>query len=279
MKSQGYNVVKKAIAKYLAEGKRYDGRTAFELRDIEVKTDVSVNAESSVSVKIGETEVVAGIKMGLQEPYPDHENEGTMMTGIELLPMGSPKFDYGPPTIQAIETSRVIDRGIRESGFVDFKGLCIKPGEKVWNVFIDMAVINHDGNLLDAGALAAVIALRLAKMPNYDEKTQTIAKGWSDKPLPLVEDKMPITVTMHKVGEKALVDPTLDEESASEGRLTIEISQPKGAKEPMISAMQKGGEATLGIDEADGLIQEAGKLFKQLSDRVNEEVKKAQKAK
>ena len=35
-------------------------------------------------------------------------------------------FDIGRPGIEAIELARVIDRGIRESGFIDFKKLCIK---------------------------------------------------------------------------------------------------------------------------------------------------------
>ena len=36
-------------------------------------------------------------------------------TDIELLPMAFPTFESGPPSEQAIEYSRVVDRGIRES--------------------------------------------------------------------------------------------------------------------------------------------------------------------
>ena len=70
-------VLKQQIAKYLAQGKRLDGRKPFELRDIEIITNVSKNAEGSVIVRMGKTEVACGIKMGVAEPYTDHEKEGT----------------------------------------------------------------------------------------------------------------------------------------------------------------------------------------------------------
>jgi len=271
----GYNVMNQEIKKYLSEDKRLDGRKPFEVRGAEVTLNISQHAEGSVRVKMGKTEVLAGIKMGCGTPYPDHENEGTMMTGMELLPMSCPEFDYGPPTIRAIETSRVIDRGIRESGFIDFHGLCIEKGEKVWNIFIDLVAINNDGNLLDAGSLAAIIALRIARMPVLDENGNIKHGEFSDKGLPLVTDKMPITTTVYKIGDKMCIDPTFDEEKASEGRLTIEVSEPKAYKEPMINAMQKGGEAPLSIEEVDVAIKEATKMFKSLNSLVEPEVKKA----
>ena len=55
--------------------------------------------------------------------------------------------------------SRVSDRGIRESGMIDVSELCIKEGELVYSVYIDVAVINEDGNLFDAVAYAGTTAL------------------------------------------------------------------------------------------------------------------------
>ncbi|MBU0569580.1 RNA-binding protein, partial [Patescibacteria group bacterium] len=130
------------IKDYLNEGKRLDERAPNEFREIKVEKEISKNAESAVSVKIGKTEVYCGVKMAVVEPYPDSPDEGTFMTSVELHPMASEEFDLGKPGINAIELSRVIDRGIRESGFLDFKKLCIKKGEKVWQVFLDVVAIN-----------------------------------------------------------------------------------------------------------------------------------------
>lgn len=273
-----YRVTKNQISEYLGKGKRLDGRTPFDFRDIEVKTNISKNAEASVSVKIGKTEVVCGIKMDVGEPYTDHEAEGTMMTTMELLPLSSPNFEYGPPRIEAIEPARIIDRGIRESGFIDFEGLCIKEGEKVWTVFIDLATINDDGNIIDAGALAAIIALKIAKMPAYDEETEKVKYGeFTNKGLPLIDDKMPITITFRKIKDTLFADPDKKEEISADARISIELSQPKDSKELMINAMQKGGEATLSTDEVETLLTQAEKIFKNLNSIVQDEVKKTKK--
>ncbi len=276
----GFNVTKRRIIETMPEGKRFDKRKPFEYRDIVIKTNISKKAEGSVSVKIGKTEVVAGVKMDVSEPYTDHEGEGTMMTTMDLLPLSSPEYDYGPPKVESIEPARIIDRGIRESGFIEFDKLCIKEGEKVWSIFIDMATINDDGNLIDAGALAALIALRTARMPVYDEKTEKVKYGeFTDKPIPLDEEKMPVSITFHKIKDSLFLDPTREEENAAEARLTIEVSHPKNSKEMIINAMQKGGEAALTVAEIEQIIQEAEKVFKKLKDIVEEETNKAGKAK
>ncbi len=270
-------VTKKKIAESMAEDKRFDGRGLFDYRDIGVRTNVSKNAEGSVSVKIGKTEVVCGIKMDVAEPYTDHENEGTLMTTMELLPLSSAQYEYGPPQIDSIEIARIIDRGIRESGFIDFKKLCIKEGEKVWSIFIDLATINDDGNIIDAGALAAVIALKIARMPAYDKKTERIKYGeFTDEGLPLT-DNVPLTITFFKIKNSLFVDPTREEEDSSEARLTAEISH--AGKEELINAMQKGGEIALSPEEVETMLDESAKISKKLREFVEEELKKADKLK
>jgi len=269
--------MKKNVLRAIAAGKRLDSRDLFEHRAIEIRFNVSNKAEGSVSVKMGKTEVVCGIKMGVAEPYTDHEAEGTMMTSLELTPMSSPDFEYGPPPIGAVETARIIDRGIRESGFIDFKKLCIKEGEKVWSIFIDIATINDDGNLIDAGSLAALLALRVAKFPVYDEEKGKIDFGnFTNKSLPLNVNKMPVTMTFFKIGDSLFIDPTREEENSSDGRLTMEISKPE--KEDVINAMQKGGEACLSIADIEEMIQEATKTYKKLSSLIEDEVKKEEKS-
>jgi exosome complex component RRP42 len=271
-----YKITRRNVLEAVNAGKRIDGRGLLDYRPIEIKFGVSNRAEGSVSVKIGKTEVLCGIKMGVQEPYTDHENEGTMTTSMELLPLSNPNFEYGQPSIEAVETARIIDRGIRESGFIEFEKLCIKDGEKVWSIFIDMATINDDGNLIDAGGLAAILALMTARFPEYDEKTERIKFGeFTDKKLPLNAGKMPLTTTFFKIGDKIFVDPTREEEDVTEGRLTIEVSKPD--KDEMINAMQKGGEAVFSIEEIESMIEESTKVFKKLNSLVNEELKKIKK--
>ena len=143
-----YNLVK--------NGKRADGRKFDEFRNIEIETGLISKAEGSARVKIGKTQVVAGIKMDIGEPYSDSPEKGVMMTAAELIPLASPDFEAGPPRENAIELARVVDRGIRESEVIGLDKLCIEPGDIIWLVFIDIHIIDFDGNLFDAAVLGAI---------------------------------------------------------------------------------------------------------------------------
>ena len=261
------NLTKHRIREYLLNGKRFDGRKFDEFREIKIETGVSKKAEGSARVKIGNTEVIVGVKMDIGEPYPDSQEEGNLMVTAELTPMSSDRFESGPPRIEAIELARVIDRGIRESKMVDFKKLCIKKGEKVWTVFVDIYTINDDGNLLDAAALAALIALKNSRIPEYDEKTEKVIFGeWTDKKLPI--DCLVLSCTIYKVGNEIIIDPSREEEDASETRVTIAISD-----EGMIHALQKGDSKELSIEEFDKIVELAEKNFKSLLPKIEKKLK------
>ncbi len=239
------NEKKAHLIRFLEKNKRFDGRKLDEFRKITIETGISKNAEGSVRVQFGDTQVMAGVKMAIEKPYPDTPEEGNLMVGAELSPIASPNFESGPPGAAAVELARVIDRGIREAKAIDTKKLCIEKGEKVWGTCIDIITLNADGNLLDAGALAALAAIRNAKMPKYDgEKVDY--KERTNKSLPI--KKTPIAVTVYKIGQYLLIDPTAEEEEVVETRLTVTSSEGK------ISALQKGNDYPLTIDEVEQMI-------------------------
>jgi len=250
------------IKEYLSEGKRFDGRDVDKFRDVVIETGISKNAEGSVRVKLGKTEVLVGIKMDVSTPYADSPDSGNLMVTAELLPLSSPRFEAGPPKFEAIELGRIIDRGIRESKFIDVKGLCIKEGEKVWTVFIDIYSINDDGNLLDAAGIGAIAALSNARIPKYDEENEKVLYGeLSDKKIPLSKN-VPISITIHKVGEHFIVDPTREEEDISETRVTI------GSSNGIISSMQKGDAIALSIKEMGEILDLAEKTEREMFKKI-----------
>src|SRR3989338_2831807 len=131
-----------------AQNKRLDNRTLLEYREpINIELNISFTAEGSARVRIGDTVVIAGVKLAMEKPYNDTADEGGIMVNAELLPLSSSEYEPGPPGIDAIELARVIDRGIRESKALDLKKLCIVPGEKAWFVTIDIITVNDAGNL------------------------------------------------------------------------------------------------------------------------------------
>jgi exosome complex component RRP42 len=157
-----------------------------------------------------------------------------LTVNAELVPLASPNFEPGPPDENSIELARIVDRGIRESKAVDNEKLCIEPGKKVFVVFVDVYVLNHDGNLIDAAALAAVSALLNTKMPNYEVKDGEVKIKQGYTPLPLKSH--PITITIAKIGQKLVVDPGLEEEQVMDARISMALNA-----EGNICAIQKGG--------------------------------------
>ena len=175
----------KQIEQLLEKGKRLDDRGLLDTREIKIEQGLIERAEGSARVFLGKTEVLVGVKVGLGEPFPDTPNDGVLTVNAELVPVASPNFEPGPPNEDSVELARVVDRGIRESKCVDTEKLVIEPGKKVFVVFVDVYVLNHDGNLIDASALAAMAALMNTKMPNYEIKDGELKIKQGYTPLPL----------------------------------------------------------------------------------------------
>jgi len=254
-------VRKLQIAQTIEKGTRLDGRGLMDTREIKIEQGLIQKAEGSARILLGKTQVVVGVKIQAGEPFPDTPNEGVQTVNAELVPLASPTFEPGPPDENSIELARIVDRGIRESKAIDTAKLCIEPGKKVFVVFIDVYVLNHDGNLIDAAALAAMAALLNTKMPNYEieEGEVKIKQGYT--PLPLKSH--PITVTIGKIGNTLIVDPMLEEEQVMDSRISMAINE-----EGNICAIQKGGSGYFTpqqIVEASKIAQEkAAELRKKL---------------
>lgn len=255
-------MAKEHILKYVTKGLRYDGRKMDEYRPISIECGVSHSAEGSARVRIGETEVIAGVKLGMEKPYPDTPAQGNLMINAELTPLSSPEFETGPPGERAIETSRVIDRGIRESKAIDITKLCVEVGEKAWSVIVDIVTVNDAGNIADAAALATIAALKDAVYPALDENGSVDYTKKTKNKLPLVQT--PIELTIIKIGEQLLVDPTPEEEAVLDARLTIALND-----KDMVCAMQKGGESPLTVEEIGAMIDLATKHTKEIRKKLN----------
>ncbi len=225
------------IVNLISKGTRIDGRGLTDVRKIQVITDCIESADGSARVKLGKTEVIAGVKIIPGTPFGDTPNLGVLTTGAELIPMAHNTFESGPPGEDAIELARVVDRGIRESGMVDVEKLCIVPGEEVWMCFVDIYALDYDGNLFDAANLAAVCALKSARIPNIQ-----YGKGDEDTPLPIT--CTPISIPEVKIGNDLIVDPNFDEEQISTARLTVTTDDNGNFR-----AMQKGGCGSITLDD------------------------------
>ncbi|MEM3445313.1 MAG: exosome complex protein Rrp42 [Thermoplasmata archaeon] len=220
-------IMREYLQQLAAKGTRIDGRKHDEYREIEIKKNVIASAEGSAQVSIGNTSVLVGVKVELGEPFPDTPNVGVLTTNAELIPLASPTFEPGPPNEEGIELARVVDRGLREGQVIDLEKLCVTPGEKVWIIFVDIHVLDYDGNLFDTAYLASLAALTCTRIP-------ASAHGLGeDFPLPI--KGLPIECTVVKIKNALMIDPGLDEEKIADARITMALDENGN-----IRAVQKG---------------------------------------
>jgi exosome complex component RRP42 len=255
---------RKQIIQSIKSGKRLNGRGLTEYRPIQIEAGIIEKAEGSARVCLGKTEVLVGIKIEIGKPFSDRPNEGVLTTNAELTPLASPEYEPGPPGEETIELARVIDRGIRESQAINLKDLCLIPGEKVFVVFIDIYVLNYDGNLFDATALATLVALMNTKVFKYEIKNEEIEKKLGFTQLPI--NSFPLATTLIDINGQLIVDPGLEEEEILDARITITYT-----KDGEICAIQKGGREPLSLEQ----IIEAAKIAKEKTEELRKLVVKS----
>lgn len=261
-------IEQKTVIDLLVQGKRMDGRGLMDFREMILEPGIIPKANGSAQIRLGKTKVMVGIKIQTGFPFPDTPNDGILTVNAELLPLASPTFEPGPPDENSIELARVVDRGIRESKAIGLDKLCIDPGKKVFMIFVDIYVLDHDGNLINAAGIAALTALLNAKMKEYEVKDGEVI--YKEHQIPLPMQNYPVPITIAKIGGKMVLDPCFEEELVMSSRLTVTID-----KDDHLCAMQKGGLGEITIEEAKQAVSTAVTKSRELRERVMREVANA----
>ena len=254
------------ILELLEQGKRIDGRALDEVRELVIEANAIPKANGSARVRLGDTEVICGVKIQPDRPFPDTGDRGLFICTAELLPLSHPTVETGPPQPHVIELARVVDRGIRESHMIDVSQLVIQKDKSVIGVFADNVVVDYDGNLFDACSYAATVALLTSKTPtwNWVDDKPALVEG---DPTQLPISTIPVSVTMAKIGKHIVVDPNGDEWASMDARVTI-TSDSDGN----ICALQKGGSDGFTLDE----MVQCGELSVRVGAQIREKLKAAQ---
>ncbi|HEY6668247.1 MAG TPA: exosome complex protein Rrp42 [Candidatus Nitrosopolaris sp.] len=226
----------------ISKGKRLDGRNLDEIRPIEAEVNVIRKANGSSKVNLGNSEVIAGVKVETGRPFEGLENKGALILSAEILPTASPYIEPGPPDEETIELARVVDRGIRESEMIDLDKLVLVPGEIVYTIFVDCSIINADGNLFDATSYAVVSALISSKIPIFKVQDGKVIDSGDVQEPPLTT--IPISITAARVGDTVILDPTAEEEACMDARITITTNSNSD-----FTAVQKGSTGAFTLEQ------------------------------
>uniref|UniRef100_A0A9R1SIU0 Exosome complex component RRP45 n=2 Tax=Cyprinus carpio TaxID=7962 RepID=A0A9R1SIU0_CYPCA len=214
------------LLKAIEEKKRLDGRQTYDYRNIKITFGTDYGC---CSVELGKTRVFCQVSGELVPPKDSRPTEGIMFFNLELSPMASPAFEPNRQSELLVTLNRQLERCLRNSKCIDTESLCVVSGEKVWQIRVDVHVLNHDGNLMDAASIAAISALSHFRRPDVaiQGRDVTVFSPEERDPIPLSIYHMPICVSFafFLQGSYLLVDPCEREERVKDGLLVIAMNK------------------------------------------------------
>ncbi|XP_010291903.1 PREDICTED: exosome complex component RRP45 [Phaethon lepturus] len=143
--------------------------------------------------------------------------------------MAAPGFEPGRQPELLVKLNRLIERCLRNSKCIDTESLCVVAGEKVWQIRLDLHLLNHDGNIIDAASIAGIVALCHFRRPDVSVQGEEVTVYTPEErdPVPLSIHHMPICVSFafFQQGTYLLVDPSEREELVMDGLLVIAMNK------------------------------------------------------
>lgn len=235
------NVESVFMVKAVKQGLRIDGRKLNSPRPIKMNLGLT---SGNVEVQLGQSRVLSKISTEICVPKLDRPNEGIIKFTVHF-PDHINKKKEDVDRIQLI-----IERGIKESNAIDLESLCILSGEQAWRLYVDVSVIQDDGNIVDCANLAVIAALKHHRRPDVTVvgSNVTIHSMLDRHPIPLSIYHLPICVTLGHIVDTSeektntdpkiytIVDPTSKEEKILQGKTTYSMT-----KYSQLCAMDKIG--------------------------------------
>ncbi|XP_041120894.1 exosome complex component RRP45-like [Polyodon spathula] len=220
------NCERQFLVQAIAEKKRLDGRQTFDYRNVKITFGTDYGC---CIVDLGKTRVLAQISCELVAPKMNRPTEGILFFNLELSQMASPAFEPGRQSELVVKLNRLLERCLRNSKCIDTESLCVVSGEKVWQIRVDLHLLNHDGNIMDAASIAAITALCHFRRPDVSIQGEDVTVYTPEErdPIPLSIHHMPICVSFSffQQGTYLLVDPSEREERVMDGLLVIAMNK------------------------------------------------------
>ncbi|EDQ92090.1 uncharacterized protein MONBRDRAFT_31214 [Monosiga brevicollis MX1] len=234
------------------EPARLDGRHRHEHRECKFTFH---QTPGFVELALGKTRVMAQLTCEVVAPHPDYDSEGFFRFNVSIAAgAGIAYAAQRSSSEEIVELTRLLERAFKEARAIDSESLCIVKGEKVWEVRVDVTVLENGGNMADGVCLAALAGILTFRRP-YVSLTGGQVKIHSleeHEPVSLSVHHRPIAVTIASIagGRHLLVDPTSLEEAVAEGCITVCLN---GHGE--ICSINSGGGTPLSPEQMKELLQ------------------------
>ncbi|XP_016057026.1 PREDICTED: exosome complex component RRP45 [Miniopterus natalensis] len=220
------NCERRFLLRAIEERKRLDGRQTYDYRNIKITFGTDYGC---CIVELGKTRVLGQVSCELVSPKLNRATEGILFFNLELSQMAAPAFEPGRQSDLLVKLNRLLERCLRNSKCIDTESLCVVAGEKVWQIRVDLHLLNHDGNIIDAASIAAIVALCHFRRPDVSVQGEEVTLYTAEErdPVPLSIHHMPICVSFafFQQGTFLLVDPSEREERVMDGLLVIAVNK------------------------------------------------------
>merc|ERR1712166_1055635 len=142
---------------------RADGRRRLDARPLSLTTSLLGHTSGSAKLKMGGTEVLAGVKVEVGTPLSTQPNQGHALVSVDCC------ASAGGKELDALsaQVAAMVEASLKNSG-IDWTSACLVEGKACWIFFVDLVVLQCDGNLFDACSIAALAALHSSAIPSVE---------------------------------------------------------------------------------------------------------------
>lgn len=224
-----------------------DGRSRDSLRPFVLDCDVVPSANGSARLRMDKTDVIVAVKAEIGQPDSvDGENLGRVNINVDCSANMCGQFERGEAERLGVSLSSQLRTILVNSGAIPRHKLCLVVGKICWILNIDVMVNSSSGNLLDIVALTIKAALRATVIPHITiiRKGKAVSSDYdrsndngddveievSDDPndshtLSTWDQLIPYVVSICRVGNHLIADPTLEEEKCIGSKLAMAFSE------------------------------------------------------
>ncbi|CAH0767003.1 unnamed protein product [Diatraea saccharalis] len=197
---------------------------------MELETDVVSHASGSARLRLANTDILVGVKTEIDIPKPDKPDSGKIEFFVDCSANATPEFEGRGGEQLANSISNMMQKAYHSAEAFNLKQLCIFEGKQCWKLYIDILILECGGNLCDAVSLAVKAALFNTRIPFVKAALMdggNIDLQLSDDPFDsklLDVGTAPLLVTLCKIGDKCVVDPSAEEENCSVISLIVGVT-------------------------------------------------------
>ena len=266
---------------YIANGAdlgiRGDGRGIDDLRPLSVETGLLPQAAGSARLRLGSTDVLVGVKLQVTPPPAATPNAGTISFAVECAPGGWLEASERDAEEVGNELAALLQRTV-PSG-LDLTSLCLALGRMCWAIYVDALILASAGNVEDAllaCVRAALVATRIPAASVAGDGSLEVSDDLSEA-VPLETRRVPVSVTLARLGRTFVIDPSTEEELCSSSRVSVAASAAG-----RLMGMHSTGQAPLDAgaigDTLSRGVRVAQLLIERLDGALQEETKRKRQA-